>query len=79
MKTPKCVTRFFNDQRMNLKKNTFRNYEFVLGNFQEQFGETELSSITPEDVLDFMKKLTDGNKQSIKNCFSPFFPPFSIS
>jgi integrase/recombinase XerD len=48
------------------KKNTIRNYEFVLGNFQEQFGEAELSSITPEDVLDFMTKLTEGKKQSTK-------------
>ena len=79
MKILKCVPHFFNYQRVNLKKNTIRNYEFVLGNFQEQFGEAELSSITPEDVLDFMTKLTGGKKQSTKNCVSPFFPPFSIS
>ena len=48
------------------QKNTIRNYEFVLGNFQEHFVDAELSSIKSEDVLDFMTKLTDGNKQSTK-------------
>ncbi len=67
MKIPTCVTHFFNCQRMNLKKkNTIRNYEFVLGNFQEHFGYAELSAIKSEDILDFMSKMTDGKKQSIK-------------
>ena len=57
---------FFQLPEDEFEKNTIRNYEFVLGNFQKHFGEAELSSITPEDILDFMTKLTDGNKQSSK-------------
>jgi site-specific recombinase XerD len=49
---------------MNVKKNTLRNYEFVLNNFQKHFGDTELLSITPEDISDFMSMVSDGNKQN---------------
>jgi integrase/recombinase XerD len=43
-----------------------RNYEFVLDNFQKHFGEKDLSSITSEDILDFMSKISDGAKQNTK-------------
>ena len=49
-----------------LKKNTLRNYEFILGNFQNHFGDIELSSITSEDILAFMSKVSDGTKQNTK-------------
>jgi integrase/recombinase XerD len=48
------------------KKNTLGNYEFVLNNFQKHFGDKELSSITSEDILDFMSKTSDGAKQNTK-------------
>ena len=48
------------------KKNTLRNYEFILDNFQNHFGDIELSSITSEDILAFMSKISDGIKQSTK-------------
>jgi integrase/recombinase XerD len=48
------------------KKNTLRNYEFVLDNFQKHFGDTDLLSITSEDILDFMSKISDGAKQNTK-------------
>ena len=38
----------------------------MLGNFQEHFGDVELSSINSEDVLDFMSKTTEGKKQITK-------------
>ena len=43
-----------------------RNYEFVLGNFQNHFGDIELSTITSEDILAFMSTITDGTKQNTK-------------
>jgi integrase/recombinase XerD len=43
-----------------------RNYEFVLDNFQKHFGDKDLSSITSEDILDFMSKISDGAKQNTK-------------
>ena len=48
------------------KKNTLRNYEFILDNFQNYFGDIDLSSITSEDILGFVSELSDGTKQNIK-------------
>ena len=42
MKISKSVTHFFNYQRMNVKKNTLRNYEFILNHFQNYFGDIEV-------------------------------------
>jgi integrase len=66
MKIHEGLEHFFNYQRLNVKKNTFGNYEFVLGNFHHHFGDIELSSITSEDILEFMTKMYDGTKQSTK-------------
>jgi site-specific recombinase XerD len=52
---------------MNVKKNTLRNYEFVLDKFQNHFSDIELSAVTSEDVLAFMSTVTDGTKQNTKN------------
>ena len=49
-----------------LKKNTLRNYEFILNNFKSHFGDKELSSITSEDIMAFMSKTSDGTKPSTK-------------
>jgi integrase/recombinase XerD len=43
-----------------------RNYEFVLDNFQKHFGDKDLSSITSEDILDFMSKISDRDKPNTK-------------
>jgi hypothetical protein len=78
MKIPECVTRFFNCQRMNLKKNTIRNYEFFIGNFQEHFGDTDFSSINSEGITELMSKISmePDRKQRIRDLLS--FRPFSI-
>lgn len=67
MKISQRITHFFNYQRMNVKKNTLRNYQFILGNFQSHFGDIELSTVTSEDILAFMSTITDGTKQNTKN------------
>lgn len=66
MKISECVTHFYNYQGMNVKKNTLRNYEFILNNFQNHFGDIELSSVTSEDIMIFMSEVSDGTKQSTK-------------
>ncbi|MCJ7538336.1 MAG: site-specific integrase [Desulfobacterales bacterium] len=66
MKISQCVTQFFNYQRLNVKKKTLRNYEFILSNFQNYFGDIALSSITSEDILAFMSTVSDGTKQNTK-------------
>ena len=64
MKISQGIEHFFNYQRLNVKKNTFRNYEIILNNFQNHFGDIELSSIKSEDILGFMTEVSDGTKQS---------------
>ena len=61
---------------MNVKKNTLRNYDFILGNFQSHFGYIELSAITSEDVLAFMSTITDGTKQNTKKLRFTLLPAF---
>jgi len=43
-----------------------RNYEFLLSRFCGQFGHRELSSLTTDTILSFLKDFTDGTKQSTK-------------
>jgi len=65
-----------------------RNYELILSKFDDQFGERDVGSITPEAVLAFLTEFTEGNKPStkrlrysllsaffnfIKNSFDPAF------
>ncbi|HDZ22937.1 MAG TPA: hypothetical protein ENH70_00175 [Desulfobacteraceae bacterium] len=43
-----------------------RNYEFLLSRFCGQFGHRELSSLTTDTILSFLKDFTKGAKQSSK-------------
>ncbi len=43
-----------------------RNYEFILSRFQKHFGNIELESITPDDILGFMTKVSGKTKQNTK-------------
>lgn len=52
---------------MNARKNTLKNYEFVLNKFESYFGNVELTSITTESILSFLTKISEGAKQSTKN------------
>ena len=66
MRVSQGVTHFINYQRMNVKENTLRNYQFILDKFQCQLGNIDISSITSEDILTFMAAVSDGAKQSTK-------------
>ena len=46
------------------KQNTFMNYEFILGKFQNNFENIKISSISSEDIMEFMSEMSDGTKQS---------------
>jgi len=48
------------------KKNTLKNYEFLFTRFTDEFGDRELDTITPDEVLSFLTRLTEGNKQTTK-------------
>jgi integrase len=43
-----------------------KNYEFVFTQFQDGFGDRLADSITPDEILSFLTKLTDGTKQTTK-------------
>jgi site-specific recombinase XerD len=43
-----------------------KNYEFVFTQFKDEFGDRLVDSIPPDEILSFLTKLTDGNKQSTK-------------
>jgi len=43
-----------------------KNYEFLFTRFNDAFGPGELESITSDEILSFLTKLTDGTKQTTK-------------
>jgi site-specific recombinase XerD len=51
---------------MNSKKNTLRNYEYLLTGFSAHFGDRLGESISSEEVLAFLSHHTEGAKQSTK-------------
>jgi len=66
MRVSGAIKCFSDYHRMNSKTNTIRNYELILSRFCSQFGEREVESITNEEILTFLTKLTEGTKQSTK-------------
>ena len=44
------------------KKNTLKNYAFIFSQFEVEFGDREVDTITPEEILSFLTKLTNGTK-----------------
>ena len=43
-----------------------KNYEFIFNQFQAKFGDRGVDTITPEEILSFLTRLTEGNKQTTK-------------
>ena len=48
------------------KKNTIKNYDFLFTRFNDELGKRELESITPDEILSFLTRLTEGNNQTTK-------------
>ena len=66
MRVSQAVHSSIEYQKANSKANTVRNYEFVLTRFQNEFGDRNLESITPDEILLFLGNITEGTKQSTK-------------
>jgi len=66
MKVSEAITCFIEYHEANSKKDTVRNYNFVLSRFCQHFGERELESITTEEILSFLTQITQGTKQTTK-------------
>jgi len=66
MNVSQAIGIFLNYHRVNSKKTTLRNHEFVLARFSHHFGEREAESISSDEILTFLTKLTEGRNQSTK-------------
>ena len=61
------------------KKNTLTCYQYILSKFQAEFGQRDISSITQDDILSFLTRITEGNKQNTKrNRFTTLSAFFSF-
>jgi hypothetical protein len=48
----------------SFKKNTLKTYQSILSKLTTQFGERDLNSLTPEEILSFLTQINQGpNKQ----------------
>jgi len=59
------------------KISTLKNYEFLFTRFMDEFDDRELKSLTPDEILSFLTRLTEGTKQTTKrnrhSCLKAFF------
>jgi len=61
MKVYQTIHSYQEYHKLNSKKNTQRNYEFLFTHFKDQFGDREIESINPDEILYFLVQLTEGN------------------
>lgn len=57
---------WINYHKNRSKKNTVRAYVAIICPFCQEIGDIELDQITPDDVLSFLNRLTNGNKTYTK-------------
>ena len=50
----------------SFKKNTLKTYQSILSKLTTQFGERDLYSLTPEEILSFLTQINQGTKQLTK-------------
>ena len=48
------------------KRITLKNYEFLFSRFQDEFGDRDIESITSDEILSFLTRLTEGTKETTK-------------
>ena len=66
MKVKKAVHYHLEYHKVNSQQNTLRCVQFVLQKFNSQFRERTIDSVSTEDVLSFLTKLTFSRKQTTK-------------
>ena len=66
MKVSQTVDYHLEYHRANSQENTQRCVEYVLRKFHDQFQERVLDSVSEEDVLTFLMKLTFNRRQTTK-------------
>ena len=50
----------------SLKKNTIKTYQSILSKLTTQFGERDLNSLNPEEILSFLTQINQDSKQTTK-------------
>ena len=59
--------------KLHSKKSTLKTYQSILSKLTVQFGERDLISPTPEEVLSFLTNINQVNSQ--ENFLRRFYPP----
>ena len=76
MKVSKVIEICLDYHRNHSKPNTVRSYEAILTKFGLIFGDKDLEEISPEDILTFLGKITDGRKQQTRRTRYSHLPAF---
>jgi site-specific recombinase XerD len=66
MKLSQAVQSFQEYHRLNSKKNTLKNYEFLFTRFLEADSDRQIDSISSDDVLSFLTSFSTGSKPATK-------------
>jgi integrase/recombinase XerD len=66
MNTAPALKIFRDYQQSNLKANTIISYRYLLENFEEFFGEKDLTAISSEELFHFLELLTEHTSKATK-------------
>ena len=64
MKVSETTQFYLPYQKANAKSNSLKNYKYVLCKFNDSFGERKIDTITTEEIISFLTRLTKNNKQN---------------
>jgi site-specific recombinase XerD len=78
MKVSKAAKFWIDYHKTHSKKNTVQSYQSVIERFCQDFGDTEIEQVTPDDVLSFLNNFTNGNKPYTKRVRYSHLSAFSI-
>ena len=85
MKLSKAAKIWIDYRKTHSKKNTVRTYRAIIERFIQEFGDGPVDQVTPEHILTFLNRLTEGNKPYTKRiryseiryiCCGSMFPLF---
>jgi len=57
---------WINYHKTHFKKNTVRSYRAIIDRYIREFGDGPVDQVTPEQILTFLTRLTEGNKPYTK-------------
>ncbi len=66
MKLSKAAKIWIDYHKTHSKKNTVRSYRAIIERYIKEFGDGPVDQVTPEQILTFLNRLTEGNKPYTK-------------